>query len=121
MGDEGRVAATNRLARFEYFMVTNATCRNVFIDRHLCALKPDYAQSRQRLAAMSVVAGATTNAGERVRAQAIVDTLSLVPTNELNNVSWLTDDRDGLNAIHEIEAQLPPARGLARRGGNMVK
>ena len=92
MGDEGRVAATNRLARFEYFMVTNATCKNILIDRHLCALKPDYAQSRQRLAAMSVVASATTNAGGRVQAQAIVDTLSLVPTNELNDVSWLTDE-----------------------------
>lgn len=85
-------AATNRLARFEFFMVTNSTCKNILIDRHLCALKPDYAQSRQRLAAMSVVASATTNAGGRVQAQAIVDTLSLVPTNELNDVSWLTDE-----------------------------
>ena len=45
-----------------------------------------------RLAAMSVVASATTNASGRVQAQAIVDTLSLVPTNELNDVSWLTDE-----------------------------
>ena len=41
---------------------------------------------------MSVVASATTNASGRVQAQAIVDTLSLVPTNELNDVSWLTDE-----------------------------
>ena len=86
-----RCAATNQLARYHYFVIRHATARVGLVDHLLSNLLPSYSNSIQRLNAMRHVANTATNRDQAVWATNQVNRLSALPTNQLNNVSWLEE------------------------------
>ena len=91
MSDELQSAATNRVAKYTYFATRHTTTAPSYHDKTLLSLLPSYSNSIQRLSSMQHVAATATNAYERTYAQNVVQSLSAVPTNELNNITWLDD------------------------------
>ena len=91
MPDELKPAATNRVAQYMYFAIHHTTRQMAWQDRELAKFIPDYSNSVQRLSAMQYVATTATNARQRVRAQMEIDRLSSLPTNQLNDVSWIAE------------------------------
>ena len=91
MPDELKPAATNRVAQYMYFAIHHTTRQMAWQDRELAKFIPDYSNSVQRLSAMQYVATTATNARQRVRAQMEIDRLSALPTNQLNDVSWIAE------------------------------
>ncbi|MCR5752890.1 MAG: hypothetical protein K6G91_13120, partial [Kiritimatiellae bacterium] len=92
MSDELKSAATNRVASFIYFSVWNTTRDIAWQDRELAKFLPAYSNSVQRLSALRHVAATTENWRTRAIVQKEVDRLSSLPTNQLNNISWIAED-----------------------------
>ena len=97
MPDELKPAATNRVAKYMYFAIRNTTRRMGWQDRELANFIPAYSNSIQRLDAMRYVQSTTTNLRTRAIAQQQVDRLSAIPTNQLNDISWIAEDLNGGN------------------------
>ena len=91
MPDELKPAATNRVAQYMYFAIHHVTDSQGWQDRELANFIPAYSNSVQRLALMSYVAATATNAWEQSNAAAVVQSLSALPTNQLNNISWIEE------------------------------
>lgn len=91
MPGEGRQNATNRLSRYLYFVINHVTQGIGFQERRLISILPSYSNSVQRMSAMRYVAATATNTHERIRAIGEARRLSSLPTNEMNNVSWLEE------------------------------
>ena len=91
MPSELQPAATNRLARYMYYTIRHATRAMAFQDCELAKLIPPYSNSVQRLDAMQYVESTATNELQRVRARMEIDRLLALPTNQLNDVSWIAD------------------------------
>ena len=91
MPDDEKLCATNRLAAYTYFVLSHISHDQIFHDRTIAELVPVYSNSVQRLSAMRYVAATATNTYERAHAIREVQRLSALPTNELNNVSWLEE------------------------------
>ena len=92
MPDELKPAATNRVAQYMYFAIHHATDTQGWQDRELASFIPAYSNSIQRLSAMRYVSTSATNAWERSNASQIVQTLESIPTNQLNDISWIAED-----------------------------
>ena len=92
MPEELKPAATNRVANYMYFAIHHTTRLLVAQDRRLAYFFPPYSNSVQRLDAMKYVQSTTTNLRTRVLAQQEVDRLSAIPTNQLNDISWIAED-----------------------------
>lgn len=92
MPDVMKPAATNRVAQYLYFSLYHTTRHLSFQDDMLATFLPAYSNSVQRLDAMRYVQSTTTNLRTRVLAQQEVDRLSAIPTNQLNDISWITED-----------------------------
>ena len=92
MPDNLKPAATNRVAKYMYFAIRNTTESVAWQDEKLARFIPDYSNSVQRLSAMQYVAATIANPRTRVFAQAEVARLSAIPTNQLNNISWIAED-----------------------------
>ena len=84
-------AATNRVAKYDYFVLWHATAHLGVVDSQLAEFIPAYSNSIQRLNAMRHVANTATNRDQAVWATNQVNRLSALPTNQLNNVSWLEE------------------------------
>ena len=84
-------AATNRVAQYAYFAMKNIVQYQACHDRQLIKIVPQYSNSVQRLSAMQYVAATATNAYERQYAQDAALSLSQIPTNQLNDISWLEE------------------------------
>ena len=84
-------AATNRVAKYDYFVLWHATAHLGVVDSQLAEFIPAYSNSIQRLNAMRYVANTATNRDQAVWATNQVNRLSALPTNQLNNVSWLEE------------------------------
>ena len=91
MPDDLKPAATNRVAQYMYFAIRHTTRQMAWQDRMLASFIPAYSNSLQRLDAMRYVASTATNARQRVRAQMEIDRLTALPTNQLNDVSWIAE------------------------------
>lgn len=91
MRPELRTAATNRVAKYMYFALHHATYGFLGTDRMLAGFVSDYSNSIQRLSANRYVVETTTNSLLRPYAQLEVSRLSAIPTNQLNDVSWIED------------------------------
>ena len=96
MSDELKPAATNRVAKYMYFAIHNETDTQGWHDRELSRLIPAYSNSFQRLSLMRYVAGSTTNAYQRTYAEGVVQWLESIPTNQLNDISWIAEDVTGV-------------------------
>ena len=92
MPDELKPAATNRVAKYMYFAIRHTTRRMGWQDRELSSFIPAYSNSLQRLSAMRYVSASATNAWERSNAAQIVQHLESLPTNQLNDVSWIAEE-----------------------------
>ena len=92
MPQDLKPAATNRVARYMYFAIHHTTRKLVSQDRQLAAFFPAYSNSLQRLSAVRYIVSTTTNVRTRVLAQQEVDRLSAIPTNQLNDISWIAED-----------------------------
>ena len=92
MPDDLKPAATNRVAKYMYFALHHATHGFLSPDRMLAGFVPAYSNSFQRLEVNRYVLGTTTNALLRLHVQQEVDRLSAIPTNQLNDISWITED-----------------------------
>ena len=88
MPAEMKPAATNRVAKYMYFSILHTMPSR---DRMLADFLPAYSNSIQRLNAMWHAASTTTNNFVRTRAQAEVDRLQQLGTNNLANVEWLEE------------------------------
>ena len=95
MSDELKPAATNRVAKYMYFAIHNETDTQGWHDRELARFIPAYSNSLQRLSLMRYVAESTTNSYQRTHAVRVVQRLSAIPTNQLNNISWIAEDVTG--------------------------
>ena len=95
MPDDLKPAATNRVARYMYFAIHHATDTQGWQDRELASFIPAYSNSIQRLSAMRYVSASATNAWERSNAAEIVQRLESIPANQLNDISWITEDLNG--------------------------
>ena len=84
-------AATNRVAQYMYFAIHHVTDSQGWQDEKLSNFIPAYSNSIQRLNLMSYVASSATNAWERSNAATVVQALSALPTNQLNDVSWIAE------------------------------
>ena len=91
MPDAMKPAATNRVAQYMYFAIHYVTDSQGWQDIELSRFIPAYSNSIQRLQLMQYVASSATNAWERSNAASVVQALSSIPTNQLNDVSWITE------------------------------
>ena len=82
-------AAKVRLAKYMYFAIRNVTDSQGWQDEELSKFVPTYSNSLQRLETMRYVASTATNAWERSNASQVVQGLSSMSTNQLNDVSWI--------------------------------
>ena len=92
MPDELKSAATNRVAKYMYFAICHTTKDVTWQDRELANFIPAYSNSTQRCSAMQYVASTIVNPRTRVIAQREVTRLSAIPTNQLNDVSWIAEE-----------------------------
>ncbi|MCR5751282.1 MAG: hypothetical protein K6G91_04910, partial [Kiritimatiellae bacterium] len=95
MPEELKPAATNRVASFMYFSVWNTPEDVSWQDQELAKFLPAYSNSVQRLSALRHVAATTENWRTRAIVQKEVDRLSSLPTNQINNISWIAEDVTG--------------------------
>ncbi len=95
MPDRLKPAATNRVAKFMYFVIRNGTDTQGWQDRELTKFIPAYSNSIQRLSLMRYVSNSASNTWERSNAAQIVQRLEAIPTNQLNNISWIAEDVTG--------------------------
>ena len=95
MSDELKPAATNRVAKYMYFAIHNETDTQGWHDQELSRFIPAYSNSFQRLSLMRYVSNSASNTWERSNAAQIVKQLSVIPTNQLNNISWIAEDVTG--------------------------
>jgi hypothetical protein len=91
MPDTMKPAATNRVAQYMYFAIHHVTDSQGWQDIELSRFIPAYSNSIQRLQLMQYVANSATNTWERSNAASVVQVLSSIPTNQLNDVSWITE------------------------------
>lgn len=88
---ELKPAATNRVAKFTYFSILHTDSEMLSQDWELSRFVPAYSNSVQRLSAMRYIVSTSTNQYQRAAAQTEIDRLTALPTNQLNNVSWITE------------------------------
>ena len=91
MPPELKPAATNRVARYMYFAIGHTTRGTGWQDRELAKFIPAYSNSIQRLQLMQHVANTVTNVYARANANKVVQALSAIPTNQLNDISWIVE------------------------------
>ena len=91
MPDALKPAATNRVAQYMYFAIRHVTDSQGWQDRELASFIPAYSNGIQRMSAMRYVSTSATNAWERSNAVQIVQRLESMPTNQLNDVSWIAE------------------------------
>lgn len=91
MPDALKPAATNRVAQYMYFAIHHVTDGQGWQDRELSQFLPAYSNSVQRLDLMRYVATTATNTWERANAERVVQELSSLPTNRLNDIRWITE------------------------------
>ena len=91
MPDAMKPAATNRVARYMYFAIHHVTDSQGWQDRELATFIPAYSNSVQRLDLMRYVSTSATNSWERANASNVVERLSSMPSNQLNNVGWIAE------------------------------
>ena len=91
MPDALKPAATNRVAQYMYFAIRHTTRRMGWQDRELSNFIPAYSNSLQRLSLMRYVSTSATNDWERSNAAQVVQRLESLPTNQLNDVSWIAE------------------------------
>lgn len=91
MPDALKPAATNRVAQYMYFAIHHTTRQMAWQDRELAKFMPAYSNSIQRLAAMRYIESTATNVRQRARAQMEISRLTSLPTNQLNDISWIEE------------------------------
>lgn len=91
MPSDLKPAATNRVAQYMYFAIHHVTDCQGWQDRELAMFIPAYSNSVQRLDLMRYVSTSATNTWERANASNVVQRLQALPSNELNNVQWITE------------------------------
>ena len=91
MPPELKPAATNRVAKYMYFALHHATHGFIWPDRMLAGFIPSYSNSIQRLDVSRHITETTTNSLLRAYVQHEVDRLSAIPTNQLNDISWIAE------------------------------
>ncbi len=92
MPDAMKPAATNRVAQYLYFSLRHTTQDLSFQDRMLADFFPKYSNSVQRLDALRYIVATTTNSATRVNVQHRIDVFSAIPTNQLNDISWIAEE-----------------------------
>ncbi len=95
MPDEMKPAATNRVAQYIYFSIMHTTRSIAWQDRELAKIIPAYSNSIQRLLALRYVEASIANPRIKEWAHKEVESLSSIPTNKLNNISWIAEDVTG--------------------------
>lgn len=91
MPDELKPAATNRVAQYMYFAIRHVTDSQGWQDIELSRFIPAYSNSLQRLSLMRYVSVSATNDWERSNAAQVVQRLESIPTNQLNDISWIAE------------------------------
>lgn len=92
MSSELKPTATNRVAKYIYFSLFHVTRQMMWEDRKLADFIPAYSNSLQRLELMRHISMTSTNAWQRTHAQIELNRLSAIPTNQLNDISWIAED-----------------------------
>ena len=92
MPPELKPAATNRVAKYMYFALHHATHGFIWPDRMLAGFIPSYSNSIQRLDVSRHITETTTDSLLRAYVQHEVDRLSAIPTNQLNDISWIAEE-----------------------------
>ena len=96
MPDQLKPAATNRVARYMYFAIRHTTRFIAWQDEELSRFIPAYSNSLQRLSLMRYVSNTASNTWERENAAQVAKRLESIPTNQLNDISWIAEDVTGV-------------------------
>ena len=91
MPDALKPAATNRVAQYLYFSLHHTTQDLSFQDDSLAEFLPAYSNSIQRLETLNYIAATTTNVMTRANVRQVIGTLPSIPTNQLNDISWIAE------------------------------
>ena len=92
MPDNLKPAATNRVAKYIYYSIRHTTQDVADQDYELAGFMPSYSNSFQRISALQYVLSTTTNKWTRAAVQKELARLSAMPTNQLNDISWIAED-----------------------------
>ena len=93
--DDTKLSATNRVAKYMYFSIWHTVHDVSWQDKELSKFIPAYSNSVQRLSALKHVEATTQNPRLREWAKKEADALSAIPTNQLNDISWIAEDVTG--------------------------
>ena len=74
-----------------YFSLHHTTKHLSYQDDTLAEFLPAYSNSIQRLETLRHIAATTTNSMTRANVQQRIDMLSAIPTNQLNDISWIAE------------------------------
>ena len=86
-----REHAKTNVVKYLYYSMRHISCSQTWQDEQLALLIPSYSNSVQRLEQVRFFVQNSTNAYEREDATIQLNRLSAMPSNELNNVSWISD------------------------------
>ena len=86
-----RELAKTRVAKYFYFSMRHTPSEQFWPDEELAEMIPSYSNSIQRLEQMRYLLQYSTNSYVREDATIQLNRLSAMPSNELNNVSWISD------------------------------
>ena len=89
---EVRPAATTNLCKYIYFSIGQSSEDQLALEHELVGLLPTYSNSYQRIEVLRNTMRVHPSEYSRNYAQRILRPLLRIPTNELNDVSWITGD-----------------------------
>lgn len=85
-------SATNTVAKYTYRSQLQTSVNYGVLDWCLREIVPGYSNSVQRAAALQCSYNLETNELVKAKIQAVINGINALPTNELNNITWLTED-----------------------------
>ena len=86
---EDREAARRRVAQFLYYSMRQISSSQTWQDEQLAKLIPAYSNSIQRLEQVDYLRVCSTQEYEREKSLIQYNRLNAIPTNQLNDVSWI--------------------------------
>ncbi len=84
-----RESAKIRVAKYLYYSMRHISTSQTWQDEQLAKLIPSYSNSVQRLEQVRFLMNNSTNAYEHAKALEQYNRLNAIPTNSLNDVSWI--------------------------------
>ena len=103
---EDREAARRRVAQFLYYSMRQISSSQTWQDEQLAKLIPAYSNSIQRLEQVDYLRVCSTQEYEREKSLIQYNRLNAIPTNQLNDVSWILARLDSTEGSDRLRLKL---------------